>query len=92
MEQENFCKDCHFRHDCQEVYKKLGKSECPPVLFKTIAAFLVPMLVFTVSLAVFVNIFSLGSFSYYSKRTQSVFGLLAALLVTAICMLIEIGK
>ena len=53
MEQQEFCQDCHQKHDCQEVYRRLGNSENPPVFLKVVVAFLLPMVVFIVSLAIF---------------------------------------
>ena len=88
MEQEEFCKDCHLKHDCQEVYRRLGNKECPPVLLKTITAFLLPMVVFTVSLAVFEEIFSAGSYLHVPKAQQSAICCLIAVLITAAAMII----
>lgn len=88
MEQENFCKDCHLKHDCQEVYRRLGDKECPPVLSKSIAAFLLPMVVFTVSLAVFENIFSGGNYLHVPKAQQSAICCLIAVTITAASMVV----
>lgn len=53
MVKNEFCKGCFQRHDCQKVYEKLGKTEGPSVVWKVIAAFLLPMLIFIASLAFF---------------------------------------
>jgi len=52
MEQQKFCQECNQRHQCQEVYQQLGKAQGPSVAFKAIVAFLLPILVFIVTLAV----------------------------------------
>ena len=53
MSEQEYCRHCHERHDCREVYRQLGKAEGPSVVLKVVAAFLVPLVVFIVSLAVF---------------------------------------
>ena len=88
MDQENFCKDCLIKHDCRESYRRLGNSECPPVFYKVVMAFLLPMVIFTVSLAVFEKIFSGGSFFHSSQKLQSTVSLIIALLITTACMFI----
>ena len=90
MDQQKFCQDCHQKHDCQEVYRRLGGSECPPVFLKVIVAFLLPMLIFIVSLAIFDRILagSGGSFLYSSQSLQTVVIFLMALVTTVVCMLI----
>ena len=88
MEQENFCQDCHLKNDCQEVYRRLGDKECPPVFYKTIAAFLLPMIVFTVSLAGFEKIFSGGNYLHVPKEQQSAICCLIAALITVVSIII----
>ena len=88
MKQENFCHDCHLKHECQEVYRRLGCSECPPVFYKTVVAFLIPMVVFIVSLAVFEKIFSGGNYLHFSHKLQTAVGFFIALLVTVVFMTI----
>ncbi len=77
MTQEKFCQDCSQRHDCQEIYRKLGNIRGPSVIFDVVVAFLVPILVFIVSLAAFEAILSKGAFSF-----------LTALAVTFVMVLI----
>jgi len=52
MGDEQFCKRCSQRHDCREVYGKLGNAEGPSLTLTVVVAFLVPILVFIVSLGV----------------------------------------
>ena len=65
----------------------MGDSECPPVFYKVVTAFLLPTVVFIVSLAVFETILSRGSFFHSSQKLQSTVSLIIALLITTSSML-----
>lgn len=56
MAQLKSCQQCDQKHQCQEIYKQLGKAKGPSVTFKAIVAFLLPILVFIVTLAIFEKI------------------------------------
>lgn len=58
MIQKEFCQNCHLKHDCREIYRQLGHAACPSVVRKVIVAFLLPPLVFIISLAFFDNFFA----------------------------------
>ena len=58
MAQEDFCRDCSQADKCQDVYRKLGKAEGPSVALKVVAAFLLPLVVFIATLAVFKGIWA----------------------------------
>jgi uncharacterized membrane protein len=79
------CHECEQKHKCQEIYQQLGKSEGPSVALKSVVAFLLPLLVFIVSLAVFERILA-GTTDIKGLRIALDF--LLALLVTLITMLI----
>jgi hypothetical protein len=81
MSDQNFCRNCYQKHDCQEKYRQLGEIKSPPITLKIIVAFLLPLLVFIVSLAVFETFFS------KAMNTEAL-SLLAALLMTAACILV----
>jgi len=51
--EQKFCQECTQRGDCREVYKQLGESEGPSVVWKVVLAFLLPLVVFIVLLGVF---------------------------------------
>ena len=85
MAQQEFCEDCNQKHDCQRIYEQLGDIKGPSVVIKVIVAFLLPLVVFIVSLAAFQEIF--GN-TISSQRMQTVLSLLPALLVTFVCILI----
>lgn len=98
MIQQEFCQNCRQKHDCQEVYRRLGNSACPSILLKTIMAFLLPLVVFIISLAVLDKIFaatggavlsfSQGNNPINEHEMQTVVSFLIALLITSVCVLI----
>jgi protein-S-isoprenylcysteine O-methyltransferase Ste14 len=51
--QSDFCNRCHQAHDCKRIYEQLGKAEEPSVTRKVLIAFLLPITVFVVALALF---------------------------------------
>jgi len=65
------------------VYEQLGNIRSPSVAVKVVLAFLLPLVVFIVSLAVFEKILA-GSFDSGQSRTAAAF--LLALLATLICI------
>jgi uncharacterized membrane protein len=85
MAEQKICEDCKQKHDCQRIYEQLGDVEGPSVVIKVIVAFLLPLVVFIVSLAVFQEIFAKA---ISSQRLQTALSLLLALLVTFVCILI----
>jgi len=85
MAQQEFCEDCKQKHDCQRIYEQLGDVEGPSVVIKVIVAFLLPLVVFIVSLAAFQQIFAKA---ISSQRVQTAFSFLLALVVTFICILV----
>jgi hypothetical protein len=50
MGDEQFCERCSRRRDCREIYGKLGNVEGPSLTLTVLLAFLMPVLVFIVSL------------------------------------------
>jgi glucan phosphoethanolaminetransferase (alkaline phosphatase superfamily) len=85
MVQEKFCEGCDQSNKCQEIYRKLGSVKGPSVALKVIVAFLLPLVVFTVSLAVFERVFAR---SIATEGLRTAISLLAAFVVTFIFMLI----
>ncbi len=85
MAEQKICGDCKQKHDCQSVYRQLGDIEGPSVVIKVIVAFLLPLVVFIVSLAVFQEIFVRA---ISSQGLQAAFSFLLALVVTFVCILI----
>ena len=85
MVQEKFCEGCDQSNKCKEIYGKLGNVKGPSIALKVIVAFLLPLVVFIVSLAVFERFFT-GSIDTEGLRTAV--GFLAALAVTLVFIFI----
>ena len=85
MAEQKICEDCKQKHDCQEIYQQLGDVQGPSVAVKVIVAFLLPLVVFIVTLAIFDKI--LSGFEM-TADLQTVFSVAASLLITFICILI----
>ena len=83
MVEQNFCQNCYQKHDCQKVYQQLGEAQGPPITLKIIVAFLLPLVVFIVSLAIFQAIFSKA---INTGPLQTALSLLLAFLTTAACV------
>lgn len=85
MAEQKFCQGCNQKDDCQKVYQQLGNIKGPSVVYKVIIAFLLPVVVFIVSLAVFERIFTRA---VNAKELQTVLSFLMAMLMTFVCILI----
>jgi len=85
MASQKYCQDCIQKHDCKRIYEQLGDSPGPSVALKAILAFVLPVLVFIVSLTVFERLLA-GVIATGRMQTALVFVL--ALLVTFVCVLI----
>ncbi|MHC4500752.1 MAG: SoxR reducing system RseC family protein [Planctomycetota bacterium] len=85
MQGDDFCQSCHQKDNCQEAYRQLGSVRGPSILGKVVLAFLLPMLVFIVSLAFFEKILAGAAMA---RQVQTALGLAAALAVTFICVLV----
>ena len=81
----SFCKDCFQKHDCRSAYEQLGKSSGESIMLKVTLAFLLPLIVFIVSLAISERVLA-GVTNI--EKLQTVFSLLPALLATFICIFI----
>jgi uncharacterized membrane protein len=88
MVEQNFCQDCNQKHDCQKVYQQLGDIKGPSVVIKVLVAFLLPLVVFIVSLAVFARHQFFVKNWCRTEELQTVLSFLMALLVTFVCVLI----
>lgn len=85
MLQEKFCQDCNQRHDCRDVYRQLGNTKGPSVVFKVLVAFLLPLTVFIATLAAFEKILAER---IAAEELQTALSFLLALSVTSACILI----
>ena len=80
MAEEKFCQGCKQSHRCQEVYEQISQMGGPSVVFKVILAFLLPIVVFVGSWAVFEEILAV---IIESKELQTFTGFVLALLVSS---------
>jgi len=85
MASQRYCQDCFQKHDCKRIYEQLGDSPGPSVALKAILAFLLPLMVFIVSLAVFERVLA-GAIT--TERMQTALSFVLALLATFVCVLI----
>ena len=85
MKSQSFCQDCIQKHDCRSVYEQLGNDSGASVTLKVILAFLLPLIVFIVSLAVSERILARA---INIEEVQIALSFLLALLATFVCVLI----
>jgi hypothetical protein len=85
MELQKFCQDCIQKHDCQRIYEQLGDFSGASVTLKVILAFLLPLIVFVVSLAVSKRVLA-GAIG--TEEVQVVLSFMLALLATFVCVFI----
>lgn len=57
MQEHKECDKCTNKKTCKDAYKQIGSYKGKSVLPGVIAAFLIPLIVFAVSLSIFENIF-----------------------------------
>ena len=79
------CQECDQKHKCRDIYQQLGKAQGPSVAFNVVVAFLLPLLIFVVSLAAFERILA-GTTDI--KGLHIALDFVLALLVTFAAMLI----
>jgi len=85
MTRQELCQQCNQRQDCGQVYEQLGKIEGPSIVKKVVLAFLLPLVFFVASLAIFERIFS-GVIS--TGQVRSALSFASALLLTFVCILL----
>ncbi|MHC4062482.1 MAG: SoxR reducing system RseC family protein [Planctomycetota bacterium] len=85
MQGDDFCQGCNQKDSCQEAYRRLGSVRGPSILGKVVLAFLLPMLVFIGSLAVFQKIAAKAAMAEGAQTTLS---FLLAAVATFVCVLV----
>ncbi len=85
MAQQELCQQCDQKQDCGKVYEQLGNIEGPSIVKKVVLAFLLPLVVFVASLAIFERIFSEV---ISAGQAQSALSFASALLLTFVCILL----
>ncbi len=53
MKDKQVCQHCSDKHQCQQMYERMGNSEAPSVFGSVIIAFVVPVVIFIVASAIF---------------------------------------
>jgi len=84
MDQQQ-CQNCEQKHNCQEVYKRLGQSKAPKVLSKVILAFLLPLILFIFSIAAAERLLNE---SLKSEATRNLAAFAAGILVVFLYLII----
>ena len=79
------CDNCGQKNSCQEVYHKLGRSKSPPVTLKVVQAFLLPLVLFIITLAGAEHLFA-GRFN--SPLGRNMLALAAAAAVICLYLLV----
>ncbi|MGD9110654.1 MAG: hypothetical protein PVG93_06900 [Phycisphaerales bacterium] len=51
MSEKDICRQCSQQSQCRDAYDRMGRFRGPSVFFKVILAFLLPLVIFIVSLA-----------------------------------------
>jgi uncharacterized membrane protein len=85
MGTQRFCRNCIQKHDCRSVYEQLGNESGSSVALKAVLAFLLPLIVFIVSLAAAERLLVRA---INIEGAQTALSLLLALLVTFMCIFI----
>jgi ABC-type sulfate transport system permease component len=85
MNEQGFCENCNQKQNCGSIYHQLGNTKGPSVVVKVVIAFLLPIVVFIISLAIFEEIYSKTT---SSLSTQTALSMLSALAITFSCILI----
>ena len=85
MASHRICHNCIQKHDCSSVYEQLGNSSDASVALKAVLAFLLPLIVFIVSLAVSERVLA-SAISI--EGLQIAISFLLALLMTFVCVFI----
>jgi len=90
MTDEQSCKSCEQRHDCQKIYRQLADFKGPSVAVRVFVAFLLPLFVFAASLAILQKTLA-GTIENKDARTAICFALAAAV-TFAVILLIRLTK
>ena len=85
MAQYKHCQGCSQKHDCQDISQKPANLKGPSVILKVVFAFLLPILAFIVTLAIFEKI--LSEFEI-TADLRTIFGTVASLLITVVFVFI----
>ena len=79
------CGECAQKHDCKSIYEHLGKAQGPSIAMRVVSAFLVPLMLFIVSLAAW---FETTSKLLENETLRALLGILATVAVVGLYLLI----
>ena len=79
MAEKEFCDICNQKHNCGSIYHRLGNIKGPSVVVKVVVAFLLPLMVFIISLAIFEEIFAK---TINNQLAHTALSMVSALLIT----------
>jgi len=88
MNEEKFCQGCGQQPGCRQIFRQLAGTKGPSVTRKVLAAFLLPMLTFIVSLLISTHILGI---IIDTKPLVTVFSFILALATTLAAITIIIG-
>ena len=83
MNKKEFCSNCSQNHDCKTIYEYMGKARGPSVGWEVFWVFLFPIVVFIVSLCVFVRLLAE---SVAGETPRAVVSFLISLGLSFICV------
>lgn len=83
------CENCGYRHShencCMDIYQRLGRTKGPSVISRVLLAFVLPLLIFIISLVLASYILSIFKIEDYTK---TLFSFLAALTTAVVFVLL----
>ena len=85
MDEQKFCRICKQKTDCQNVYRAMGHAESPSVTARIVLAFLLPLIVFIVSLGASERILTRA---IHRENVLTALSFLLALSVTFACIVL----
>ena len=83
----DFCSGCAQKHNCESIYRTVGNTKGPSMVWKAVFIFLVPITVFVTAIVGFEFLLK-EQIRYGSLRTPAVLGL-AILITLAVIWLIQ---
>lgn len=85
MAREEICQGCNQRHECREIYERLGSAKGPSVALRAVFAFLLPMLVFIGVLGI--SDIVLSGFEI-TAGSRAFYSILVSLPATIVCVFV----
>ena len=90
MSETKNCDSCSHKHNCSDVYERLGKTQGPAVGFEVFLAFFMPIVVFIISLAIFEKV--AADIAGSEKIKTAIIFLLSLTMTTLVILVIKLIK